>query len=114
MPAVKSGLFVEAAKDCLEMRRPYDAPVCSQKANLPRECLQALLKVVPGSVPYRSASVHAVRIAFTMGDPLKKLGSFIAAFLNTPPVTTAEAAAFKQLAHEMANTQHRAQARAVF
>ena len=89
---------VEAAQFFLKAHRPYDAAVCFQKAGAIRECLGALLKVLPSSPRYRSACVHVVRVAQSVGTPLMSLASFLKPFTNSKPTTRQEAAALNQVA----------------
>ena len=89
---------LEAARYLLEARRPYDAAVCFQRAGAPRECLDALLQVPPGTARYASACVHAVRVAELLSVPLDQLSRFFMPFISQAPASPAEASAMKAIA----------------
>jgi serine/threonine-protein kinase len=96
--AMSLNRHLDAAKFCLQAGRPWDAAVCFQRANAPRECLQALLQVTPQNTRYRDACVHAIRVAQTLQMPLDTMSAFFMPFLSRVPGNPAEAGALKELA----------------
>ncbi len=93
---------LDAARYCLEAQRPYDAAVCFQRAGQHKECFEALLKVAAHTPRYRSACVHAVRVAQLIHVPLENHATYFMAFISAAPASPAEAEAMKALAERFA------------
>lgn len=102
--AVALERHLDAASYFVLARMPYEAAVCYQKAGAQRECLFALMQVPAASPRYRSACVHAVRVASALGSPLTGLAGLVTQFVGTLPTSRAEATACCQLAAAFAAT----------
>ncbi|MBS1148532.1 MAG: serine/threonine protein kinase [Myxococcaceae bacterium] len=95
---------LEAANYCMQAGRPYDAAVCFQKVGALKDCLNALKQVPSESPRYRSACVHAVRVAQLAETSLDSISSFLLPFISSKPTSRIEAATLNQIATAFAQT----------